>query len=111
MCTFLLSLFFFSSRRRHTSCALVTGVQTCALPIWPGKARERDGEGDGILSDGRLCGLRLAFAGPDSGGDGRPADRDPAPTAGAPAAPRGAGGGRRPELGSASGRERVCPSV
>src|SRR3546814_4440467 len=25
--------FFFSSRRRHTSCALVTGVQTCALPI------------------------------------------------------------------------------
>src|SRR3546814_9496390 len=28
-CCFL----FFSSRRRHTSCALVTGVQTCALPI------------------------------------------------------------------------------
>src|SRR3546814_7325530 len=26
-------LFFFSSRRRHTRCALVTGVQTCALPI------------------------------------------------------------------------------
>src|SRR3546814_3779944 len=26
-------LFFFSSRRRQTSCALVTGVQTCALPI------------------------------------------------------------------------------
>src|SRR3546814_4277056 len=25
---------FFSSRRRHTRCALVTGVQTCALPIW-----------------------------------------------------------------------------
>src|SRR3546814_558437 len=29
MCFFL----FFSSRRRHTRCALVTGVQTCALPI------------------------------------------------------------------------------
>src|SRR3546814_13671905 len=30
--------FFFSSRRRHTRCALVTGVQTCALPILqPGK--------------------------------------------------------------------------
>src|SRR3546814_5012070 len=29
MCVF----FFFSSRRRHTRCALVTGVQTCALPI------------------------------------------------------------------------------
>src|SRR3546814_8497820 len=28
--------FFFSSRRRHTRCALVTGVQTCALPILPG---------------------------------------------------------------------------
>src|SRR3546814_7862741 len=29
-----LSIFFFSSRRRHTRCALVTGVQTCALPIF-----------------------------------------------------------------------------
>src|SRR3546814_9509545 len=29
----LLIVFFFSSRRRHTRCALVTGVQTCALPI------------------------------------------------------------------------------
>src|SRR3546814_18981974 len=26
---------YFSSGRRHTSCALVTGVQTCALPIYP----------------------------------------------------------------------------
>src|SRR3546814_2947715 len=32
MC-FIVYSFFFSSRRRHTSCALVTGVQTCALPI------------------------------------------------------------------------------
>src|SRR3546814_1456276 len=30
VCRFLC---FFSSRRRHTICALVTGVQTCALPI------------------------------------------------------------------------------
>src|SRR3546814_1954352 len=30
---FLFFFFFFSSRRRHTRCALVTGVQTCALPI------------------------------------------------------------------------------
>src|SRR3546814_14588277 len=29
----MFSFFFFSSRRRHTRCALVTGVQTCALPI------------------------------------------------------------------------------
>src|SRR3546814_4456537 len=37
MLSFVLSVcfffFFFSSRRRHTRCALVTGVQTCALPI------------------------------------------------------------------------------
>src|SRR3546814_1064856 len=30
---YVLLFFFFSSRRRHTRCALVTGVQTCALPI------------------------------------------------------------------------------
>src|SRR3546814_15014115 len=39
-------MFFFSSRRRHTRCALVTGVQTCALPIssdrrWHSPARRR----------------------------------------------------------------------
>src|SRR3546814_4788118 len=34
---------FFSSRRRHTSCALVTGVQTCALPIYR-EDREQAGE-------------------------------------------------------------------
>src|SRR3546814_6153604 len=32
-CFFYLSFFFFSSRRRHTIGALVTGVQTCSLPI------------------------------------------------------------------------------
>src|SRR3546814_6991016 len=31
---------FFSSRRRHTRCALVTGVQTCALPIYVREADE-----------------------------------------------------------------------
>src|SRR3546814_6597581 len=37
-------LFFFSSRRRHTRCALVTGVQTCALPIcgWSARRSRRD---------------------------------------------------------------------
>src|SRR3546814_2691836 len=33
MCDIMFVFFFFSSRRRHTRCALVTGVQTCALPI------------------------------------------------------------------------------
>src|SRR3546814_4209510 len=32
---YVIYFFFFSSRRRHTRCALVTGVQTCALPIFP----------------------------------------------------------------------------
>src|SRR3546814_3262485 len=56
---FFVSFFFFSSRRRHTRCALVTGVQTCALPIslspipkfadWLGK---QDGAAIGpLLSD------------------------------------------------------------
>src|SRR3546814_15707385 len=35
-------IFFFSSRRRNTRCALVTGVQTCALPIY-----RRRGKGTG----------------------------------------------------------------
>src|SRR3546814_8305845 len=34
VCALCTGSFFFSSRRRHTRCALVTGVQTCALPIW-----------------------------------------------------------------------------
>src|SRR3546814_7832455 len=33
----VLVYFFFSSRRRDTRCALVTGVQTCALPIFDGE--------------------------------------------------------------------------
>src|SRR3546814_3480465 len=47
---FFVCYFFFSSRRRHTRCALVTGVQTCALPILNGQnvvgvhlMRDRDG--------------------------------------------------------------------
>src|SRR3546814_6223444 len=39
-----MSVFFFSSRRRHTSCALVTGVQTCALPICAETGEEEIGE-------------------------------------------------------------------
>src|SRR3546814_1341199 len=43
----MLSDFFFSSRRRHTRCALVTGVQACALPIYrysPRKLVFKDGK-------------------------------------------------------------------
>src|SRR3546814_12260291 len=38
-------MFFFSSRRRHTRCALVTGVQTCALAIY------YEGLRDAVLTD------------------------------------------------------------
>src|SRR3546814_3802388 len=41
-------LFFFSSRRRHTRCALVTGVQTCALPIWNTALFAQIGQDDGL---------------------------------------------------------------
>src|SRR3546814_6073123 len=43
--THVSALFFFSSRRRHTRCALVTGVHTCALPIWPQRFVHTDGHG------------------------------------------------------------------
>src|SRR3546814_6167066 len=44
---------FFSSRRLHTSCALVTGVQTCALPISSVARRGR------FSPDREPCGLPL----------------------------------------------------
>src|SRR3546814_19074816 len=44
-------MFFFSSRRRHTRCALVTGVQTCALPIVTGVLKDRMGFGGFVVSD------------------------------------------------------------
>src|SRR3546814_2185047 len=40
-------MFFFSSRRRHTRCALVTGVQTCALPISLYVQPDHQGQGIG----------------------------------------------------------------
>src|SRR3546814_9906612 len=53
--------FFFASRRRHTRCALVTGVQTCALPICAEA-------GAGLASGAAGAGER-----PDAGGDRGPA--------------------------------------
>src|SRR3546814_19319637 len=50
--------FFFSSRRRHTRCALVTGVQTCALPILS------PGERTGV--DGRSCGREKMTGTPEN---------------------------------------------
>src|SRR3546814_17808606 len=95
--------FFFSSRRRHTRCALVTGVQTCALPIssatWGKIAtlaepfREWQVKARGGLDRERLLAMRMCFVVPlafiplllascggggSGGGDGNP------PTANAP---------------------------
>src|SRR3546814_2888058 len=47
-------IFFFSSRRRHTRCALVTGVQTCALPI----SRRLLAAPPNVRGDCRRSGLR-----------------------------------------------------
>src|SRR3546814_3492705 len=49
-------LFFFSSRRRHTRCALVTGVQTCALPIYLDALRETAAGAGKIGTTGRGIG-------------------------------------------------------
>src|SRR3546814_20200468 len=49
----ILLVLFFSSRRRHTICALVTGVQTCALPISPLSFEDAD-PGDARLDRGRV---------------------------------------------------------
>src|SRR3546814_18879542 len=52
--------FLFSSRRRHTRCALVTGVQTCALPICPGASLARLRQTGAPLTGG---GLTMAIFG------------------------------------------------
>src|SRR3546814_7462451 len=46
--------FFFSSRRRHTRCALVTGVQTCALPISDDGIILLQSPGDGSPGSGKI---------------------------------------------------------
>src|SRR3546814_8963746 len=58
-----LFFFFFSSRRRHTRCALVTGVQTCALPIWSPSRWPRCARWAGAGS-GTRRGSRLQLRGP-----------------------------------------------
>src|SRR3546814_10897254 len=57
LCLCLQVFFFFSSRRRHTRCALVTGVQTCALPISWGVERQPDQRW--ITLDWRETGVRM----------------------------------------------------
>src|SRR3546814_17575578 len=55
---FVLCVFFFASRRRHTICALVTGVQTCALPIFRRDAGDDARGGTAALRSVEPCAHR-----------------------------------------------------
>src|SRR3546814_6228213 len=59
MFCYFICFFFFSSRRRHTRCALVTGVQTCALPISDGGQLIRVGVGDIRIARRSTRGVRI----------------------------------------------------
>src|SRR3546814_10027723 len=95
---FVMMLLFFSSRRRHTRCALVTGVQTCALPILTDPSTEELTKAGKV----RLAGEALA----ESEQLLRALPR--------PAAVGGIGeelGGDLGKIGRASCRARVCQYV
>src|SRR3546814_4961972 len=99
--------FFFSSRRRHTRCALVTGVQTCALPIsgdvWElGKHRLVCGD----ATDPKSYELLMAEAQADMVFTDPPYNVDYANSA-----KDKMRGKDRPKIGRASCRERVCQYV
>src|SRR3546814_9940059 len=107
MCWFV---FFFSSRRRHTRCALVTGVQTCALPIYAGTSAAP------IIANGAVIlgsNVTTVTDGSVVIGNGSASDaRVNTVSVGASGAERqiinvAAG----TEIGSASCRERVCQYV
>src|SRR3546814_4704902 len=102
--------FFFSSRRRHTRCALVTGVQTCALPIsdggWLGEG-EISYAGPNALARARLAKdiltARVAALGLDI--------ETRIDLFGLVSVFDGDSGTLREEIGRASCRERVCQYV
>src|SRR3546814_10262197 len=100
-------LFFFSSRRRHTRCALVTGVQTCALPILAAQAQDP--------SEGEILATVYAPGPPDAAEmtegpqvegiiSARDGDRMQVTTADGTST-------IITKIGRASGRERVCQYV
>src|SRR3546814_6342359 len=99
----MLSLLSFSSRRRHTRCALVTGVQTCALPIWHYNLQQvwwRDQRRDPIAStQAALDYLSYLY---DFQGDWYLA---------LASYNWGEGSVKRAKIGRASCRERVCQNV
>src|SRR3546814_9887082 len=101
---------FFASRRRHTRCALVTGVQTCALPIWTARILAVLELRSNTMRMG-VHNMRLlpALAAADGVWIYAPADAaGPSPEAlkSALTAPAG-----KEKIGRASCRERVCQDV
>src|SRR3546814_7791205 len=58
---FTVCIFLFSSRRRHTRCALVTGVQTCALPILHALRRWVDLFARPVTAEASLRGLLTSW--------------------------------------------------
>src|SRR3546814_4543552 len=93
-------LCFFSSRRRHTRCALVTGVQTCALPICLGPVdrheRVSTGSARRIQSGNEALRRRFLIAG---GAINLPGKKQPTNSL------------HLKQIGRASCRERVCQYV
>src|SRR3546814_17996705 len=95
----MICVFFFSSRRRHTRCALVTGFQTCALPI------SRPQRPCAAPATGLSAGVPSTGGGTERGSAGgrRPSHRS---------LPSGGCGKRsETEIGRASCRERVCQRI
>src|SRR3546814_8117805 len=92
--------FCFSSRMRHTRCALVTGVQTCALPIFAAalvmsaEGMTMNGSDPPSSSTTFLSALPAALARQGHAGLRRPEGQE-----------------RQAEIGRASCRERVCQYV
>src|SRR3546814_1768746 len=95
----LVSIVFFSSRRRHTRCALVTGVQTCALPI---SGLPADAVQLVPVTDRAAVGAMLKAAGLID---------IIIPRGGKSLVARVQEEARVPEIGRASCRERVCQYV
>src|SRR3546814_7812864 len=59
-------VFFFSRRRRHTSCALVTGVQTCALPIYRAWSKRDADAGSEAKAESALAKFASTFGAPST---------------------------------------------
>src|SRR3546814_8576553 len=101
----LFGCFFFSSRRRHTRCALVTGVQTCALPISHPTNASKSESGSG--AEGTRSPSSMGHPILPCGGTGRFAAMRVGVDTGGTFTDVVADDGRI-EIGSASCRERVC---